>query len=169
MNKVDPQVGLDDVADFTDIQAKRRFLKRRLHLSSTKETKVTLLIVGRAIAFGLGQFLQLDLAVQDPLLESSQLDDGFVASQGDAIGTLPQLGSPQLGVLDQQVRRSHLAVLDYGTVAVLLKLAQVLLELVFVGAERRLPQRLPRARVIEVLPVMRSRDLNRPSRRKSHS
>lgn len=137
--------GLNDMADFTDLEPKRGRLKLLLHVAALEESEIATFARAAAVAFRDGELAEGGAAGADAGLVAEDDGGGLFLGAGD-VGFLPARGPAAVLVLDEEVRGAHAvrgrlaraggAGGDGGLAVVL---GHVFLELVGVGALRGLP------------------------------
>lgn len=141
LDQVQSALRLDDAAHLSRLQRKGGLLKLLLHVSLAKVAQVASLAGTAAVALGQGEFAEVDIAALDAGLVG--LDDlaGIVLGASD-LALAPRGGAARVAVLDEQVGGADLVggLSDGGAGRGCAVVGgHVLLELLRVGARRRLP------------------------------
>jgi hypothetical protein len=142
-NKMQPTGRLDNATHLAGLERKCSLLKLLLHVSLAKVPKIPPLAGAAAVALGHGQLTQGSLAALDAGLVLLDNDHGVILAAGN-LALAPRGGPPAVAVLHQEVGGADLAIglLDGGTgVGRRVVCGHELLELLRVGAGRRLPAR----------------------------
>lgn len=143
---MDTAVRADDIADLSNLEAKRGILERLLHLTASKQSKVAALFMRGAVGMFRRKLCELVWGITNEILIRLQ-DFDRLGLRAHYVRFLPARRAPATAVLHQQVTGS-----DFVTDIVLGEITgtRELLYLLLCKASRRIPRRLLGVRIVEV-------------------